>query len=133
MANEAVIIELNNNNPIQFTCASGAAIAKGTLLKLSGDYTVSASSANSDVFAGIAAAAKSATDNATTIALHVPGQGNVFDLTTNGAATITLGGMVSLCGANVIKTATEPEFPTGDVIGQALEAGAVNEVIRVRV
>jgi len=132
MANEAVIIELNNNNPVRFTVASGSAIAKGTICKLSDPRTAAASSADSDVFAGIAAAGKSATDYATNLALHIPGQGNIFDLTA-AATTITAGQLVSISGANLIKTATEAEVVTGDVIGKALETAAVSEVIAVLV
>ena len=132
MANEATIIELSGLNPHNFTVADGTNISKGTLLKLSSDpNTASASAADSDVYAGVAAADKEANDGATTLAVHVPGQGNIFDMTCGGAG-VTLGAMVSLSGANVIKNATEAEFPTGDVIGQALETGSAAEVIRVR-
>ena len=132
MANEAVIISLNPNaNAIEFTCASGVAIAKGTILKLEDPRTVSASSANSDVAAGIAAAAKAANDDATTIAVRVPGSGDVYDL--KAGVGITAGALVSISGANMIKPATEAEVVTGDVLGKALETAAANEVIEVLV
>lgn len=131
MANEATIIELSGMNPINFTVADGTSISKGTLCKLSGDHTASASSA-ADVFAGIAAADKVANDGSTTLALYTPGQGNIFDLT-NATSAITLGGICSLSGANLIKQALEAEMVTGAVVGKVLEAAATSEVVRVLV
>lgn len=133
MANEAVILELSGMNPQQFTVASGTSISKGALLKLSGDLTASASAATGDTYAGVAAADKSTSDGdtSTSLAVHTPGANNYFDMTCGGAG-VTLGALVSLSGANLIKDATEAEVVTGDVIGQAMEAGSAAEVIRVR-
>jgi len=130
MANEATIIELSGMNPIMHTCADGTNISKGTLLKLTSDpNTVAASAADSDVYAGVAAADKEANDGATTIAVHVPGQMNVFDMT--AGYDVTLGALVSLSGANIIKPATEAEVVTGDVIGKCMETATTAEVVRV--
>ena len=132
MANEAVIVQLfPEENAKEFTCASGTAIAKGTILKLAEPRTASASTA-ADVFAGIAAAAKAANDDATTIAAHTRG---IFDLTTNIGSTITAGMMVSLSGANLIKAAVAAELLTGAAFGKALETSAkgTQEVIEVLV
>ena len=128
MANEAVCIE----TPTEFaryTIADGVAIPLNTLLQLSGDNTASASSANSEVFAGIAWEEKTASDGITEI---VVAKNGVFDLTC-GANGVTLGALVSLSGANVIKDAIAAEILSGDVIGKALEAGSAAEVIRVLV
>jgi hypothetical protein len=130
MANEAVIIELGPDNgaAYRFTVAEGATIEKGCLCKLSDPRTAAASS-GADVFAGIAAAEKVASDGATTLAFHTEG---VFDLMSAGAA-ITAGGLVSLSGANLIKQATEAEMVTGAAFGKALEtAAAAGEVIAVK-
>lgn len=132
MANEAVIIELNNPNPIQFTCASGTKIAKGTLLQMTDPRTVSASSA-AEVFAGVAAADKASDDQSTTIAVHVPNGSNVFDLKASADTAITAGQMVKLSGANLIGLAVDTDLEAGKVVGQALETAAANEVIAVRV
>lgn len=130
MANEAVFLEINENcNAKQMTVAAGTSISKGTLLKLSGDNTVSASAADSDVYGGVAAADKDGTDSSTTLAVYVPNQQNKFDM--KCGAAVTLGNLVSLSDANMIKPATEAEVVTGDVIGKAMEAGDVAEVIVV--
>jgi len=131
MANEAVIIELNEHvDAKQYTCSAAVSISKGTLLKLSGDNTVMASSADSDVYAGVAAMDKDGDDSSTTISVYTPGQGHRFDMVCGGAG-VTLGHLVSLSGANVIKDATEAEVITGDVIGRAEETGSAGETIVV--
>jgi hypothetical protein len=128
MANEGVCIE----TPTEFaryTVDDGTGITLHTLMKLSGDNTVAASAANSDVWGGIAWEEKTASDGITELTCAMNG---VWDLTC-GAAGVTLGHLVSFSGANVIKDATEAEEITGDIIGKALEAGSASEVIRVRV
>lgn len=134
MANEAVIIELNNNNPVRLTVANETGIEKGALLKLTDPRTASATSGAGDVFAGIAAAEKVASDGATSLALHVPGQGNIFDLYCPGGA-ITAGQYVVTSGANMIKAASDADFEAGKVIGKALEtcASGTPETIAVLV
>ena len=129
MANEAVIIELNEFiNAKQYTCAAGTSISKGTLLRLSGNNTVLASDA-SDPYAGVAAADKDGTDSSTTIAVYTPYQGNKFDMKVNPSAGITLGALVVLSGTNVIREAVDGESETGKVIGRAEETGAAAGVI----
>lgn len=120
MANEAVIIELTGFDkgcPRTFTCASGTAIAKGALLQISGDNTVSLTGSAS-TFTGIAAAAKSGIDYSTTLAVYKHG---IFDLYADGGDAITAGKMVSISGANTIKEAIDTDFEAGKVVGQALE------------
>jgi hypothetical protein len=135
MANEAIIVQLlgNGGDPVEYTCASGTAIAKGCVLKLTDPRTASASSA-ADVFAGIAAAAKADNDDATTISAYTYG---IFDMVSVGPA-ITAGAFVSLSGANMIKTATEAELAAGNGVGKALETSTASgasggEVIEVLV
>ena len=128
MANEAVCIE----TPTEFaryTVADGTQISYGTLMKLSGDNTVAASSADSDVWGGIAWEEKTASDGIVEITCAMNG---VWDLV-SCTAGVTLGSLVSLSLTNIIKDATEAEEITGDIIGKALEAGSAAEVIRVRV
>lgn len=132
MANEAVIIELNNNNPVRFTVADGTPIEKGALLKISADPRTVAASTEDAIFAGIAAAEKVADDGQVSLALHVPGQNNIFDLTC-GATGVTLGQMVKLSGANLICDAVDTDYEAGKVIGRALETGAASEVVAVLV
>jgi len=129
MANEAVIIELlgNKGDPIRMTCASGTAIAKGTLMKLTDPRTASASS-STDIFAGIAAMEKSSSDESTSISLYTKG---IFDLRTANA--VTAGQLVSLSGANLIKTAVATDVEQGKIVGKALETSTEPETIAVAV
>jgi len=127
MTNEAQCIETPTEF-MRYTVADGTGIAIGTLLKLSGDNTAIASS-GADVFAGIAWEEKTASDGITEITAALNG---VWDIT-NATASITLGGICSLSGANLIKQATEAEMVTGAIVGKVLEAAAASEVVRVRV
>lgn len=133
MANEAVIITLlgNGGDPVNFTVADGTGIAKGTLMKISGDNTAAAATADGDLLVGIAAAEKVASDGSTTLAVYTNG---IFDMTVDGANTATLGYPLKCDGANLVSDADEAgAHGSSEVIGYALEAGAVNEVIAVRV
>jgi len=127
MANEAVCIETPKIFA-RYTVADATAIAKGTLLKLSGDNTAIASSGG-DVFAGILWEEKTVSDGITEATAALDG---VWDLTTNANTGITLGGIVSLSGANLIKQATEAEMVTGQAFGKCLETASASEVVRVR-
>ena len=127
MANEAVCIEKPTIIK-RITVADGTAITKGTLLKLSGDYTGIASS-STDVFGGITLEEKTASDGVTEISVAYDG---VWDLTCTGSG-VTLGAIVVLSGANLIRNAVEADLVLGKVVGKAEEAGSASEVIRVRV
>ncbi len=127
MANEAVCIETPTKFA-RYTVADGTGIAIGCVLKLSGDNTAIASS-GADVFAGIAWEEKTASDGTTEIVAALDG---VWDMVDAGAG-ITLGGMCSLNGANLIKQAVEAETVTGALIGKVLETAGAGERVRVRV
>lgn len=130
-ANKAVILELNENSDAkQYTVAAGTSISKGDLLKLSGDNTVIISS-GSDVYGGVAAADKDGTDSSITLGVHVPGALNKFDMKVNPNAAVTLGAVVVLSGANVIRDSVEADLVLGKAIGTAQEAGDASEVISV--
>lgn len=128
MTNEAICIE-TPKNVTRYTVADGATIAKGTILKLSSDPNTAAASSSTDVFAGIAMMEKLISDGSTQISAATDG---VFDLTAANAA-ITLGAIVSLSGANLIKAATAGELLTGAAFGKCLETASANEVVRVRI
>ncbi|KKL50844.1 hypothetical protein LCGC14_2301420 [marine sediment metagenome] len=129
MAQEAVQVE----GPYEvhdFTVAVGTTIEKGTLCKGTDPRTAAATSA-ADNFVGIASTEKNLTDNATELGLWTTG---TFDLFTIGPV-ITMGSMVSMSGANLVKLATEAEVVTGQVVGKALEtgtAGTAQEAIEVK-
>lgn len=117
------------SNPIMFTCADGVGITKGTVLKLSGDRTVSASSADNEIFAGICARDKIINDGRTQVAVYIDG---IFDLTLGAGGATSLGHKVNITGANLFGPAnvtTAADF--AEHAGKALEAGSNNEVIQV--
>jgi len=127
MANEAVCIE----TPTQFArykVADGTGIAMGTLLYLSGDNTVSASSAADQPFAGIAWEEKTASDGITEITAALNG---VWDITATAAAN-TLGELVALGGANLIVSADASDILNGALVGYLEETQDASEVCRVR-
>lgn len=129
MANEAVLIE-NPTQIVRYTVADNAGITKYTILKLSSDPNTAAASAGADVFAGIAMETKTANDGITEISAAING---VWGLKTNANTGITLGGICSLSGANLIKQATEAEMVTGGIVGKVYETASASEVVRVRV
>ena len=129
MANVASVVE-DPSEIRDFTVADGVGIEQFTLCKLSDPRTAAASSANSDVFAGIAMTEKKASNGKTNLGLA---QNGIFVLTAGVTSGITAGNLVSLCGANLIKIATEAEVVTGDVIGKALEDIASGTTGEVRV
>jgi len=132
MANEASIIELfNGGRVISYTVAAGTAIAKGTLMVLGSDpRTAVASSGQGQIFVGVAASAKTATDGATTIGVYTDG---IFDMTDSGSG-MTLGDIAKLGGANTLATADEAgAIGAQEVVGTVLETAAASEVVAVRV
>lgn len=132
MANEAVIIELPAAlNAKQRTVSASASISKGALTKLSDPNTVAASiiSDLGPVWGGVAAADKDATDAETTMSVYLDG---VFDMVVASGDAVTIGGKVTISGANFIKDATEAQVNSGAWIGYAEESGASAETIRVR-
>ncbi len=129
--NFAVILKLNEfANAQQYTVSAGTSISKGDLLKISGDNTVAISTSDDEVNAGVAAADKDGTDSSTTLGVWVPGQMNRFDMKC-ASASVTIGAMVVLSGANLIADAVDGDFEAGYVIGKAEEAGDAAEVISV--
>lgn len=122
MANEATLwMELDV--PIPFTVADGSGIEKGTVCKLSDPMTAAASSADNDIFAGIAAEEKIASDGRTKLGLYVRG---IFKMTA-GVAGFTVGKDVVLSGANLVVDYTTLDDEKGYVIGKALETAANGE------
>ena len=131
MASEAVIVDLGTRggNPIQFTVAEDAGILKGTICKLTSPRTAAACTADSDIFAGIAAADKVADDGSTTLALYQEG---IFDIVCEGPA-IAAGKMVTISGANntcEIYTAGDNEL--GGMVGRILETGPGVNLVAIK-
>jgi hypothetical protein len=129
MADEAVLIyELAP--PIPFIVADGAGIEKGTVCKMADPMTASASSADNDIFGGIAAEEKVANDGKTKLALYRRG---IFKMKIAGGQTATIGKMVVIKGANTIGDYTTLDAEVGYVVGRALETGAAGETVLVEV
>jgi len=127
MTNEAIKVE----GPFEvhdFTVDNATSIIEMTLCKLADPRTALASSANGDIFAGIAASDKDANDGDTNLGLYTKG---IFKLYASGA--IAVGARVSLSGANTIKTATEAEIALGKDFGIALEAFAGSDTGEVMI
>ena len=131
-ADVAVIIELSGQDGLRFDCDNATSISKGTLLVISADIGVTKSAATADQrYAGVAVADKVAGDGSTKIAVHTPGQSNIFDMKCD-VSTVSAGVMVCLSGINTIRNMTDSEFEMGQCIGQSYEEGAGGDVIRVR-
>ena len=121
MANEAVCIETPSRFG-RFTIAAAAALPFGTLVYLSADNTVSATSAVDQPFAGIVwEIASSATTTHTEITLALNG---VWDILTD-SGTDVVGTLVSVVGANTVGTADAADILNGAIVGY-LEEGAGN-------
>ena len=72
MALETTLIH-ELETPIPMTCADGAGIEKGSILKLSDPNTVAVTTGDTDACAGIAAEEKIANDGRTKIAVYKRG------------------------------------------------------------
>jgi len=131
MANEA-ILRVRRSDPKNMTCADGTALPKGSHVKISGDRTVSLTSADGEFFDGIVARDKIANDGRTTVAVFFDG---VFDITTVASpSAIAVGERVKVAGANLVDLADDSTIGNAsEVVGTAQEAVAatVQETIRV--
>ena len=129
MANEAVLVyELEP--PVPFTCADGAGIEKGCLLKLSDPFTVAATSADNDTFIGIAAEEKIANDGKVKIGVYLRG---IFKLVVDAGDTCTVSQDVVIRAANAIGLYDTLDDEKGLKVGRALETGAAGETVLVLV
>jgi len=129
MANEASISELSGMNAIRYETDPAINISKGTLMVLSGDIAVAKSASVNQPYAGVAAADHKASEGDTQIALHVPGQCNIFEM--KAGSPIGLGAELAISAANFVM-ARMKDISGGTLVGQALEAGTLNEIIRVK-
>lgn len=131
MAAEAVIIELlgNAGDPVRFTVDNATGIAKGTLMQLSSDpRTITATSADGQIFVGVLAQEKVASDGQTSVAVYTHG---IFDMKDSGAG-MTLGDIAKINGANLLATADEAGAQgVKEEVGLVLETTAASEVVAV--
>ena len=129
MANEAVLL-IETELPIPFTCDNAVGIEKGTLLKMTDPMIVAATTAADEVFAGVAAEEKIASDGKTKIGVYMKG---IFKMTVVAGGTTTVGNEVVLGGANQIDHFDTLDREVGKTIGRALETGAAGETVAVLV
>ncbi len=122
MANEAVCIETPSRFA-RFIIAAGAVLPIGTLVYLSGDHTVSATSGADQPFAGIVwEIASTAATTFTEITVALDGVWDI--LTDSGSDNVGVG--VSLTGANEVGTTTDvTDIINGSFVGY-LEEGSGN-------
>ena len=128
MANEAVCIETPSRFA-RFTIAAAAVLPVGTLVYLSGDYTVSATSAADQAFAGIVwEIASTSTTTFTEITVALDG---VWDIL-GDAGNDNVGVACSLAGANTVGTADATDFLNGAFVGYYEEGAGNATTDRVR-
>ena len=122
MANEAVCIETPSRFA-RFTIAAAAVLPFGTLVYMSGDFTVSATSGADQPFAGIVwERVSTATSTHTEITVALDG---VWDILGDSGSD-NVGVAVSLSGANEVATTTDvTDIINGSFVGY-LEEGAGN-------
>jgi hypothetical protein len=123
MANEWVLVH-ETQLPIPFTVADNVSVEKGTLCKMTDPRTAAASDGNNDIFAGVTAEEKIASDGRTKLGLY---RGGIFKVKASGA--ITVGDpLVTKGSANLVITAAVNQE---QVIGIALETAAEAETFLV--
>lgn len=128
MANESVLVQQLQDRLPECTVANATGIEKGTLLKLSDPHTGVACSADGDLFLGILAREKVASDGQTRMPYWTYG---IFDIKDSGAG-VTAGDFLKINGANLVATADDDQIEKhSEVVGMALQTAAANEVIEV--
>lgn len=126
MANEAICYVAPTRFR-QVTIAAGAVIPKGTVIALTSANTGAASSADNDVFGGIAMEESTAATTHTTLTVAMDGEWGLMST----AAGITVGNQVSIGGANTVKIYTTLDDEKGYAFGRVVETTAGSAVVRV--
>ena len=121
-ANVVAVLMVETELPIMMTVAD-TAIPKGTVLKLSTPFTVAASSADNDLFGGIAAEEKISGDGKLQIAVY---RGGIFKVEA-GAGGVTVALPVGIVALNNFKNTTANDTDLGYNFGVALETAADTE------
>jgi len=119
MANAVAVLMVETELPIMMTCADSA-IPKGTVLKLTTPYTVAAATADNDLFGGIAAEEKIASDGKLQIAVY---RGGIFKCEA-GTSGVTVGLDVVIEAANEFTDYTTLDDEKGIKFGKALETAS---------
>lgn len=110
--------------PVQFTCADGTGIEKGSLLKLSDPATVALTTGDTDAIIGIAAEEKVANDGKTKIAVYMAGIFKGYA----GAAGATAGmAIISDTGTGAANELVVADVNSEHIVGMALETATDGE------
>ena len=125
MASAAAVLVYETALPISFTVADAAAIEKGDFLALTDPMTVALTSADNDLFGGIAAEEKIANDGKTKIAVYRAGIFKV-EVGTDGC-TVAKDGVIS--AKNELTNYTTLDGEVGAKFGKFLETGIDGEFV----
>ena len=125
MANATAVLVYETALPISFTVADAAAIEKGDFVKLSDPMTVALTSADNDIFGGIAAEEKIASDGKTKIAVYRRG---IFRVEV-GTAGCTTGKDGVISAKNELTDYTTLDGEIGYKFGKFLETGTDGEFV----
>lgn len=128
MANEGVCIE----TPTIFerrVIADGSTVAFGTIMKLTDNNTVIASSADNDPFGGILWVVKDANDGIVEAVVAMDGIWGLKDSGSGGNA----GAMVNIGGTNLVVDSAAADLLTGSILGKRLMNASSSEVTRIKV
>ena len=123
------ILVFETEKPIPMTCADGTGIEKGQCLKLSDPFTVAATAAANDLFGGIAAEEKIASDGKVKIGVYRRG---IFKLEA-GSSGVNVGLPIIIEANNEFKDTAANGSDTGYVWGKALETAADGETFLAEV
>jgi len=123
MANETTLV-FETEPPIPMTCADGAGIEKGAILKMGDLMTVALADGDGDVVAGIAAEEKIASDGKVKIGVY---RGGIFKgFAGTGGVTVGLAIDTDAAISNSNELANAP-VTTGNYVGIAFETATSAE------
>ena len=131
MANEFTIIELlgDGGDPMNYGCAAGTAILKGTLAELDSDRTVIANTNDNNPVVGVTAMDK-AVEESITISVYTNG---VWDCLTDAGSDAAGVLLANSATENTLQTADAADLLSGAYVGHLLEAAGNAEVCAVRI
>jgi len=125
MANGVAILVYETDVPISFTVADALAVEKGDVLRLATPDTAEMSSANNDLFCGIAAEEKIALDGKTKIAVY---RGGIFRVE-SGTTGCTVGKTATIEAKNEFTDGAATDAENGIVFGHFLETGTDGQFV----
>ena len=125
MANGVATLVFETELPISFIVADGDAIEKGDAVKLTTPFTVALSSANNDVFGGIAAEEKITLDGKTKISVY---RGGIFRVE-SGTTGCTVGKTATIEAKNEFTDGAATDAENGIVFGHFLETGTDGQFV----